>query len=181
MKTVFKIADFLGLSNVYHINGVNILRLSAAIGAFILNVSGTVLAQERGLYPQLRAVFEKVYVPAYSHVLTTKGLRQPLASTMVVHNVDPKITISITSVDYFDSDGKKLKSFFNEPITLGPMAAQHFLVPINENKGGFGANYLVEWMSREPTLPPEIEAVMIGGSGTLGISFTSTGRVIDRR
>ncbi len=100
---------------------------------------------------------------------------------MVVHNVDPDRKIKIMLVDYFDRSGTKVKSFLSEPVTLDPFGSQSFLVPINEQVGGFGANYLVEWMADEPAPPPAVEAVMIGGSGTLGLSFSSTGIVIERR
>lgn len=157
------------------------LRVSGVIGILVLSCSGLVSAQAREQYPDVRATFERVYVPAYSQVLTHEGRGQSLATTMVVHNVDPDKKIKIMLVDYFDRSGTKVKSLLSEPVVLGPFESQSFLIPIDEQVGGFGANYLVEWMADEPALPPAVEAVMIGGSGTQGLSFTSTGIVIERR
>lgn len=140
--------------------------------------AGQASAQECRSSALARASFEKIYVPAYSHVLTHEGISQPLASTMVIHNVDPEVEIVVTSVEYLDRNGTRLKSFIEEPPTLGPFGSQSFLIPINEQAGGFGANYILEWTSTESALPPIVEAVMMGGGGTHGISFTSMGRVI---
>jgi hypothetical protein len=157
------------------------LRLSAVGLVASLCMSGHVSAQNNGPDPSLRATFERVYVPAYSQVLTQAGRSQPLATTMVIHNVDPDTEIEITLVNYFDRSGAKVKEFLDEPMVLGPFESQSFLVPIDEQAGGFGANYVVEWASEDPALPPAVEAVMIGGSGTQGISCTALGRVIERR
>ena len=148
-----------------------------AVAAFCASAA---LAQESNMPASNRAVYEKVYIPAYSRVMTHEGLSQPLATTMVVHNIDPELEIEIIRVDYFDRDGRKVRSFLEEPSNLSPFQSRHFLVPINEQSGGFGANYIVEWEASKPALSPIMEAVMVGGTGTHGISFTSTGRIIDR-
>ena len=123
---------------------------------------------------------ETVYVPAYSHIHTHVKNRQALASTLVVHNVDPEGAIDLASVRYHDREGKLVRSFLTAPTTLQPFQSSSFLTQISETEGGVGANYVVEWRAVDCALPPVIEAVMIGGSGTHGISFTSSGRVIDR-
>lgn len=158
-----------------------ILALFCTIWLLALGHGNPTSAQERGRSPSERAVFERVYVPAYSQVLTRDGGAQPLATTMAVHNVDPNMEIEIALVEYFDRSGKKVKSFLSEPISLGPFESRSFLVPIDEQVGGFGANFLLEWSTEKPAIPPAVESVMIGGSGTQGLSFSSTGIVIERR
>ena len=133
-----------------------------------------------GIGDDIRARSEIVYVPAYSHIHTHQKIRQALASTLVVHNVDPKVTINLYSVRYHDRDGRLVKDFLTDPAALQPFQSSSFLTQISETAGGVGANYIVEWRASECALPPVIEAVMIGGSGTHGISFTSPGRVIAR-
>lgn len=158
-----------------------LLHLCAVAAAGFI-VGGSAAAQgQQSVALQTRATFERVYVPAYSHVLTREGASQPLASTMVVHNVDPNVQLRIVSVEYLDRNGTSVKTFLEKPIKLAPFAAQEFLVPINEQGGGFGANYILEWNSDRPALPPVVEAVMVGGSGTQGISFITFGRTIERR
>ncbi len=58
------------------------------------------------------------------------------------------------------------------------MASTEFFVAENDAAGGFGANFLVDWVAEEPVNPPVVEAVMIGTARTQGISFVGEGRVI---
>lgn len=129
---------------------------------------------------ETKVVGETIYVPAYSHINSHTKVRQPLASTIVIHNVDPVGTISLQSVEYYDQEGTLLNSFLTEPITLDPYASASFLTEINDNKGGIGANYLIVWTSTGSVLSPISQAVMVGGTGSQGISFLTEGRVIDR-
>jgi len=121
-----------------------------------------------------------VYVPSYSRVLTQEGRSEPLASTLVVHNVDPKSGISVERVEYYDRTGQLLETLVNEPVTLTPFGSMNALVPIDSTGDGIGANFLVTWSSEVPVLPPIVEAIMVGGSGTQGISFTSRGQVLSQ-
>jgi hypothetical protein len=129
---------------------------------------------------ETRALSETVYVPAYSHIHTHQKVRQALASTLVVHNADPEVEIEVLGVRYHDRDGKLVRAFLDDPVTLKPFQSSNYLTQISESAGGVGANYIVEWRAAEPAISPIIEAVMIGGSGTQGISFISPGRVILR-
>lgn len=125
--------------------------------------------------------YEKIYVPAYSRVLTHEGIGQSLASTLVIHNTDTEHAITVSRVDYFDNSGNLQREMVEDPLVLAPFQSESFLIPLNDQSGDFGANFLVEWRSDTPTTSPVVEAVMIGGSGTHGISFVSGGRVIERR
>lgn len=128
-----------------------------------------------------RASFEKIFMAAFSHVLTPQGGSQPLASTMVVHNVDPAIEITVSTADYLDQNGNPVKSFLKTPIKLAPRASHAFLVKVNEQPAGFSARFVLEWSADEQALSPILQGVMIGGAGTQGISFTTVGRVVERR
>ncbi|MEP2716366.1 DUF3124 domain-containing protein [Pseudophaeobacter sp.] len=131
---------------------------------------------------------ETIYIPAYSHIFTQPDARQPLASTVAIHNVDPTRSITLQSVDYHGQGGVKIKGFLEEPMVLAPYETASFLTStstststsISDNEGGIGANYIVVWEAQEPSKSPVSQAVMIGGTGTQGISFVTEGRVIDR-
>ncbi len=125
-----------------------------------------------------RVTSQTVYVPSYSRVLTQDEEGQPLASTLVVHNVDPEIAISVTSIAYFDQNGVLLRSFVTDPVPLAPFASTNAVVPLGSIGAGIGANFVVKWIATNPAVPPVVEAIMIGGEGTRGISFTSKGVVI---
>ena len=125
---------------------------------------------------------EVVYVPAYSHIYQgEKASRQPLSSTLAIHNVDPSKSINITSARYYDHAGTELRDYVDEPLTLGPLASASFVVDIKEDRGGVGANFIVEWQAEEKVVSPIIEAIMSGGTGTQGLSFVTRGKVISAR
>lgn len=127
-----------------------------------------------------KALGETIYVPAFSHIHTHKQRSQSLASTLVVHNTDPGQSITVSEVTLYDEAGEQVRSFPDTPRVLEPFASANFLTEITDDRGGIGANYLVVWTSEEPTCSPIALTVMIGGSGTHGISFALKGRVISR-
>jgi len=95
---------------------------------------------------------QTVYVSIYSHIYSgVKGRPFALSATLSLRNTNLKIPITLTSVKYYDSDGKL---------------------------GGSGANFIVVWKSDQKVNPPIIEAVMIGTHSGQGISFASRGQVI---
>jgi hypothetical protein len=120
-----------------------------------------------------------VYVPVYSHVYYGDLERKFLLTGIVsIRNTDPDHAITITLADYYDSDGKVIKSYLPKPVTLNPMASTRFVVKESDTKGGSGANFLVRWKAEKEVNEPIMEAVMIGTAGQQGISFTSRGKAI---
>jgi Protein of unknown function (DUF3124) len=122
---------------------------------------------------------ETVYVPAYSHIY--HGNREApvlLSVTLSMRNTDPGAPISITTVDYYDSKGKLLKHFLSNPLVLGPLGSDRFVIAQNDESGGSGANFIVRWQADGLVNPPIIETVMIGTQSQLGISFTSRGQAL---
>jgi hypothetical protein len=125
------------------------------------------------------SVGQTVYVPAYSHIYI--GNREKpflLTVTLHVRNVDPKNSITVRSVDYYDSNGNLLKKYLPKPLTLRPLSSSRHVVPRNEKQGGAGAGFLVSWSAEKAVNPPIMETVMIGAESQQGISFTSRGQVI---
>ena len=117
-----------------------------------------------------------VFVSAYSHIYTQEGQPFRLTVTLSIRNTDPKYSLSIDSVRYFDTSGQLVRSFLDQPLTMAPLGTKEFLVEENNVEGGSGANFIVQWSSPQPNIgQPLIEAVMIGTSGQQGISFVSRG------
>ncbi len=132
--------------------------------------------------PRDAPIGEVVYVPVYSHIYQGKmAARQPLSSTLAVHNVDPSTSIQLTSVRYYDHSGTQLKDYIDDPRSLGPYASANFVVDIGEDRGGVGANFVVEWQADEKVVTPIVQAIMSGGTGTQGLSFVTQGKVIEKR
>lgn len=124
---------------------------------------------------------QMVYVPAYSEVFYgSEGLNMELAVTLAIHNTDLDSPIIIQSVRYYDTDGNVVRDYISEPVEVSPLATTGFLVEDSDRSGGWGANFIVEWVAEEPVYEPLIEAIMVSTRGTQGISMISIGRVISQ-
>lgn len=121
-----------------------------------------------------------VFVPAYSEIISISPNMQ-LSTTLAVHNTDLNHSIIVKSVRYYDTDGNLVREFVDAPVQLNPLATAGFVIRADDNSGGWGANFLVEWVSEEPVYEPVIEAVMVSSRGTEGISFISEGRVVSEQ
>lgn len=122
---------------------------------------------------------ETVYVPAYSHIYSGDHERPfYLTVTISIRNIDPSNKITIALVDYYETQGKLVKNFIVDPVTLGPLESLRYVIPENDKIGGSGANFIVKWKADQPVNPPIVESVMIGTKAQQGISFTSRGRAI---
>ena len=122
---------------------------------------------------------QTVYVSAYPHVfMGPRGNIFDLSVTLVIRNTDLKLPVSVTAVDYYDTNGKMTKKYLSNPLTLYPMASTHILITERDTSGGIGSNFIVRWKADREVNAPVIEAVMIGGKSGQGISFVSEGREI---
>jgi hypothetical protein len=123
---------------------------------------------------------QTVYVPIYSHIYSgLKGSPFRLAATLSIRNTDPKHSITLVSIKFYDSAGKLVKEYLDKPAELKAMASTRFILTEGDTTGGSGANFLVKWQSQTKINPPLIEGVMIGTRSGQGISFVSRGQVID--
>jgi hypothetical protein len=71
-----------------------------------------------------------------------------------------------------------VRDYIDQPVEVAPLATTGFLVDDRDMSGGWGANFIVEWVAEEPVYEPIVEAIMIGARDTQGISMISPGRVI---
>jgi hypothetical protein len=123
---------------------------------------------------------QTVYVPAYSHIY--HGDREApyyLAVILSIRNTDPAHPITILSVDYFNTEGKLLKSYQQGEVKLSPMGSTHYMVKESDKSGGSGANFIVKWRCDAKVTEPIIETIMISTASLQGISFTSRGQAIE--
>jgi hypothetical protein len=122
---------------------------------------------------------QEIYVPAYSHIYIGNNERPFLLTvTLSIRNIDPKKSMKVVTVDYYETQGKLLKSFLTAPVTLGPLESVRYIIPEKEKIGGSGANFIVQWQADSLINAPIVESIMIGASSGQGISFTSRGKVI---
>lgn len=122
---------------------------------------------------------QTVYVSIYSHVYSGDRERPYLlTATLSLRNTDPNHPITILAADYYDSDGKLLRHYLEEPLVLPPLASSRVVVAESDRKGGSGAKFIVRWSAESKVNIPVIEGVMIGTAMQQGISFVTQGRVI---
>jgi len=123
---------------------------------------------------------QTVYLPLYSHVYFGDRPREfNLTSTAYIRNTDERNAITVTRVDYYSHDGKRLKSLIEAPLKIAPFSSKNFTIKESDTTGGSGASIIVHWTSEKPANPPLVESVMIGAASAQGISFVCEGRVIE--
>ncbi len=122
-----------------------------------------------------------VYVPVYSHIYHNDGDRRfKLAVTLSLRNTDPRRSVTVASVAYYDSDGRLVREYLDAPLTLGPLVSRAYVVAASDDTGGSGANFLVTWSAETSVAEPLIETVMISTASSQGLSFTGQARVVQR-
>ncbi len=123
-----------------------------------------------------------VFVPAYSEIFYGVASQTlELTTTLAIHNTDLENPIIVRSVRYYDTDGDLVREYIEQPVQLDPMATIGFVVEARDTRGGWGANFLVEWGAEIPVHEPVIEAIMVSSRGTEGVSFISLGRVVSEQ
>ena len=122
---------------------------------------------------------QSVYVPVYSNVFSgPRSLPFQLAATLGIRNTDPAASLRITSIDYYDTNGRLIRRYLDKPALLGPLATRYVHLEEKDEAGGFGANFIVRWQADRVINAPVIECVMIGATSGQGISFVSPGQEI---
>jgi hypothetical protein len=119
-----------------------------------------------------------LYMPVYSSVpYQVEGRGYQLSAFLSVHNTDFQYPITLTKVLFFNTNGKLIRNYLPAPFQLNPLQTKDFFVPESDTSG-FGANFIVEWVSDSLVSCPLIETVMIGITNGQGISFLSKGSVL---
>ena len=119
---------------------------------------------------------ETFYVPIYSDIYTDRDNRKVLLSaTLSIRNTTLKKSLYINKIDYYDTKGAFVKSYLNKPIELPAMGTLNYIVEKEEDKGGSGANFIIEVEGVDDTVTPVVEAVMIGNFSNKAFSFLTQG------
>lgn len=123
---------------------------------------------------------QTVYVPVYSHVYATGGKERLLEVTLSVRNTDREHGIVLSSVRYYDTEGRQIAEYLDAPVVLGPLASTDFLVEHRDRSGGTGANFLIDWAAEQVVTEPVVEAVMVNHEGNRSFSFVRPGYPLSR-
>ena len=124
---------------------------------------------------EARIVEDEVYVPIYSDIYNkTKNEKILLTATLSIRTTSKNDTLFLQNVDYYDTGGKLVRHYLEHPIYLRPLESIAYVIEEQDNTGGSGANFIVDWYASKP-LKPIFQAVMIGGLAQQAFTFTTDG------
>lgn len=117
----------------------------------------------------------KVYVPVYSDIYQrTRNERTLLTSTLSIHNTSETDTLYISRIDYYNTKGKLVRKYIESTIFVNTFETLEYVVDEDDETGGSGANFVIEWQGKG-NLNPIFQAVMIGGLANKSFSFITEG------
>lgn len=137
-----------------------------------------------GQTPVGRSKGQDLYLPVYSHIWhgevnkTGQPAKTLVSVSISIRNTDPLQPLRVTSAQYYDTDGKKLREYVPTPRIVGPLGTLELFVPRSDDAGGSGANFLISWKSDKPASPPIVEAFHADLSVGRSIAFTSSARAL---
>lgn len=118
---------------------------------------------------------DTVYVPIYSDIYAESKLSSVLlTATLSIRNTSLTDKTYISSIDYYDTSGKLVRSYLDRTLLLNPMQSIDYVIDRSDASGGSGANFIVTWGADKNT-KPIFQAVMITTQGQHGLSFVVDG------
>lgn len=119
------------------------------------------------------------YLSVYSQIYSqTEHTTHDLTATISMRNTSLRDTLYIDKAEYFNTDGKSIRTYFDQTIFISPMETVEIVIDEIDKEGGTGANFLFYWQLKPGSHEPLFEAIMISTSGQQGLSFTSQGKRI---
>jgi hypothetical protein len=122
-----------------------------------------------------------LYVPVYSEIYSIGHHRtERLSSTLSIRNVNLDGEFYITRLEYYDTEGNVLKEIKTAelPIKVNSLETKNHVIALYDDKGGVGANFILEWRSSKPIVAPMVETIMISTESNWGLSFTATSKTL---
>lgn len=117
------------------------------------------------------------YLSVYSQIYSlSEHKTHDLTATISMRNTNRFDTIYIGHAEYYDTKGKLIRTYFDQPIFLTPMETVEIVIDEADREGGTGGNFMFDWMVHPKANEPLFEGVMISTSGQQGLSFTTEGR-----
>lgn len=121
-----------------------------------------------------------LYIPAYSYIYHgNKEAKINLTTTLSVRNTSRTENIRILSVEFYNTDGKLLRSYVDEPVVMKPLQSLRYIVKLDDDEGGSGANFILEWEAENAVDVPIVESIMLGTGSSYGFAFLTQGVPIE--
>jgi hypothetical protein len=121
--------------------------------------------------------YGKSYLSVYSQMYSfTQNQKYNMTAMISMRNVSEVDTIYLLRADYFNTEGAKIRTYFDYPIYLLPMETIEIVIDQSDIEGGTGSNFLFEWKTPVDAPEPLFEGVMNSMQGNQGVSFLTRGR-----
>jgi hypothetical protein len=125
---------------------------------------------------------DTVYVPIYSDIYSeTKAVKFNLTATLSIRNTSLTDSIYLENIDYYNSAGEKVRGYIENTVLLKPMQSLEYVIEEDDNEGGTGANFIVNWGTNGFQAKPIFQGIMISTNGQQGISFSTDGVSIKKQ
>lgn len=115
-----------------------------------------------------------LYVPAYSYIYHgNKGAKINVTTTVSVRNTSRTNEIRVVKVEYYNTHGELLRSYIDEPVVMKPLESMRYIVNLDDDAGGSGANFIIRWEADSAVDKPIVETIMLGTGASYGFAFLS--------
>ncbi|MFA4904425.1 MAG: DUF3124 domain-containing protein [Desulfobaccales bacterium] len=100
-------------------------------------------------------------------------------ATIFIHNTDPDHSINIIKMDFYNTSGKLVEKYLQQPLKLAPAAATriHVKNPLSGEEGT-AAHFVIQWQAEAKAVEPIIGGLLFSSSGTRGYSFSTHPRIV---
>ena len=123
-------------------------------------------------HARIRVNGQTLYVPAYSYIYHgNKNAKLNVTTTLSVRNTSRTQELRIVKVEYYNTEGKLLRSYLKEPITMTPLQSLRYIVNLDDDSGGSGANFIITWEADQAIDAPIVETIMLGTGASFGFAF----------
>ncbi len=118
----------------------------------------------------------ETYLSIYSQIYNrSERKRHNLTAVASLRNTSSTDTIYITKAEYYNGQGKVIRTYFDFPIYLAPMETVEIVIDEIDVEGGTGSNFIFDWQKAESTTEPLFEGIMTSVMGQQGLSMITQG------
>jgi hypothetical protein len=119
---------------------------------------------------------DTIYIPIYSDIYSeNRHVKFNLTATLSIRNTSLQDSIYIEDIDYYDSHGNLVRHYLDNVLLLIPMQSIEYVIEEDDNVGGTGANFMVNWGATHAGVKPIFQGVMISTHEQQSISFITQG------
>ena len=122
---------------------------------------------------------QTLYVPSYTSFIGAGGHVFEAKPTIFFHNTDQNNPINIVRLDFYNTSGKLVEKYLQQPKKLNANAATRINIKeFLKGEEGSGAHFIIQWQADHKVVEPLVQTWFVGAVGTRGYSYTSPARII---